>query len=169
MAFKVLCTSLLALGLCMSFATIKAHSQTVKNRFAIQNVATGKNLRPYAAGRQDGNAIILYDHHSWRCLTWELTAVGENIFTLKNRYTFKSFEPASETSNGVTLKQQPKSKEDIQWEFIKQPDGNYRIRLRGTDFYLSITSEETNSAIILTEAAYSDKQLWHMVAQDPLL
>lgn len=39
------------------------------NTFAIQNVATGMNIRPYNAGIADEIKIIQFKHHNWECMT----------------------------------------------------------------------------------------------------
>ncbi len=41
----------------------------IKSTYAVQNVKTGKNLRPYNAGIDNGNKIVLYNHHEWKCMT----------------------------------------------------------------------------------------------------
>ena len=71
--------------------------------FAIQNVQTGKNIRPYNSGTSNGNRIVLYDHNEWKCLTYEFIHVEKNIYQLKNLYTQKTFEPSSSLQSGVSL------------------------------------------------------------------
>ncbi|HEY6915649.1 MAG TPA: hypothetical protein VI413_13320, partial [Paludibacter sp.] len=46
-----------------------AAAQTISGTYAIQNTVTGKNLRPYEAGNQNGNRIVSYNHVEWKCMT----------------------------------------------------------------------------------------------------
>ena len=71
----------------------KDETQYIKGSFAIQNVQTGKNIRPYNSGTSNGNRIILYDHNEWKCLTYEFIHVEGDFYQLKNLYTQKTFEP----------------------------------------------------------------------------
>src|SRR5512133_179114 len=68
-------------------------AQTINGTYAIQNTVTGKNLRPYEAGGQNGNRIVLYDHVEWKCMTWKFMSVGDNTYQLKNLFTSKTFQP----------------------------------------------------------------------------
>jgi hypothetical protein len=88
---------------------------------------------------------------------------------LKNLYTQKTFQPSSLPNSGVILWQQPLGRTVNQyWEFIKQPDNSSMIRLDGSDLYITITSDENNSAIVLMPKQESDNQLWRMVRQKPM-
>lgn len=88
-------------------------AQTISETYDIQNTVTGKNLRPYEAGDQNGNRIVLYDHVEWKCMTWKFISSGGNTYQLKNLFTSKSIQskemPAKE---GSTLEQQPISNTD---------------------------------------------------------
>ena len=145
--------------------------QVLKSTYAIQNVETGKNLRPYDAGSQDGNKIVLYSHVEWKCMTWEFINNQGNTYQLKNLFTSKTFQPVSKAVAGVALEQQPLKNDPSQyWEFIKQGDNSYLIKLQGTDLFITISSEKTNSAIILKPK--SDKpstQLWRLIEQHPTM
>ena len=136
--------------------------------YAIQNVQTGKNLRPYSALWFNGNRIVLYDHHEWKCLTWQFIQVEGETYQLKNLITRKTFQPSSNPESGVTLWQQPLKENSLQyWEFIKQPGETYLIRLKGTELYVTISSGETNSTIILMPKQESSSQQWKLVQQNP--
>lgn len=138
------------------------------NTYAIQNVQTGKNLRPFEASKSDGNKIILYNHHNWKCLTWEFIQIEKEVYKLKNKYTSKTFQPISKPEAGVGLWQQPLKNDSLQeWEFIEQADETYLIRLKGTELYITASSGETDSPIILIAKSDDKKQLWKKVRQTP--
>lgn len=146
-----------------------ASGQDNGSRVAIQNVATGKNLRPYNAGKQDGNRIILYSHHKWMCLTWDFQQVGDQTFKLKNRYTGKTFQVDSLPVAGSSLYQQPLRADSLQdWEFIKKAENVYNIRLKGTNLYITISSAKINSPIILQHKDSTTRQEWRLLPQNPL-
>lgn len=136
---------------------------------AIQNVETGKNLRPYEAGAKDGNRIVLYDAINWKCMTWKMEKVADNTYTLRNFFTGKTIQPSEAPLPGVSVFQQPLKKDaPQQWEFLKQPDGAYMIRLKGTELFISISSDKTNSAIVLQPDQKSKKQEWKLLEQNPI-
>jgi hypothetical protein len=140
------------------------------NTYAIQNIGTGKDIREHNAGNDDGTKIILYSHHNWECITWQLIQLEGETYLLKNLYTQKSFEPASSPQAGVSLWQQTLGGSLLQyWEFIKQPDETYLIRLKDTELYLTVTSDENDSDIVLMPKQDSDKQLWRLVRQNPVI
>lgn len=155
-----------AVGIAILSFTLR---QYTGKRYAIQNVQTGKNLRPYAAGKQDGNRLVLYDHHSWKCMTWDFKEVGTETYQLQNRYTSKSFQASIKPESNAKLCQQPLTGSGLQeWEFIKQSDEAYLIKQNCTDLYLSISSEATNSDIVLMPLQSTKAQLWRLVKQNPL-
>jgi hypothetical protein len=146
-----------------------AAAQTIDGTFAIQNTETGKNLRPYEAGNKDGNRIVLYNHVEWKCMTWRFTKTGDNTYQLKNLFTSKTFEPEENPAKSGTpiIQQSISAKGSQQWEFIKASDKSYFIRLKGTELYITASSSETNSAIILKEKQNKSLQEWRLVAQNP--
>lgn len=140
------------------------------NTYAIQNAGNGKCIRVHNAGNNDGTKIILYDHHNWECITWQLIGLEENVYLLKNLYTQKSFEPSSAPVAGVTLWQQTLGGSRSQyWEFVEQPGENYLIRLKDTELYLTATSDENDSDIILMPKQDSQSQLWKLIRQNPII
>jgi hypothetical protein len=139
------------------------------NTYAIQNVGTGKDIRVYNAGNKDGTKIILYSHNNWECMTWQFIQLEDNTYLLKNLYTQKTFEPSVSPQSGVDLWQQNLGGSRQQyWEFIKQPDETYLIRLKDTELYVTVTSGGNNSPIVLMTKQDSDNQLWKLVRQNPL-
>ena len=140
------------------------------NTYAIQNIAYGKDIRVYNAGNADETRIILYSHKNWECITWQLIGLEENVYLLKNLYTQKSFEPSSAPAVGVTLWQQTLGGSRLQyWEFLKQSDESYLIRLKDTELYLTATSDENDSDIVLMPKQDSDNQLWKLIRQNPII
>lgn len=118
------------------------------NAYAIQNVQSGKAVRVHDAGLNDGRKIISYNHQNWECITWQFIQLEENTYLLKNLYTQKTLQPSSFPKPGVTLWQQPLGGDKLQyWEFLKQPDESYLIRLKGTDLYIIDAMEELNVKI----------------------
>lgn len=135
--------------------------------YAVQNVQTGKNLRPFRAKRADGNALVLYDHWSWKCMTWEMHATDTGAFHLRNRYTGKTLQASTAPEAGTALWQQPLVGDIPAWEFLPAPVEGYWVRMQGSDLYLTISATETNAPIVLMPLAHSDAQRWRLVAQDP--
>jgi len=146
-----------------------ASAQIISGTYAIQNTKSGKNLRPYEAGSQDGNSIVLYNHVEWKCMTWNFINVEGNTYQLKNLYTSKTFQPKEvPVKTGSSLVQEPISKSALQqWEFIKTGNNSYYIRPKGTELYITALSDQTNSDIILKEKRSDDSQLWRLVEQHP--
>lgn len=160
-------TKVVALYLSFLSAVGPSNALTPSETYAIQNVQTGKNVRPFRAKKWDGNAIILYDHWSWKCMTWQLVPSDEGAYQLRNRYTGRSFSASDAPMIGGSLSQNQKDDDGPAWEFIEAPGEGYWIRLRGSDLYLTISSPETNSAIILMPLTRTDTQRWRFVPQDP--
>ena len=148
--------------------------EVISGSFAVHHIKTGKNLRPNPEVSSvkefvaDGNGIILYPHEEWKCMTWHFTQVDNKVYQLENLYTEKTFQPFSVPKAGVSIWQQPLKEDNSQyWEFIEQSDGSYLIKLSNTDLYLTISSEETNSPIILMPKQNSSDQFWELIEQYP--
>lgn len=147
----------------------KQQKQNYANTYAIQNVSTGKDIRVKNVGVKDESEIILYTHNEWECPTWEFIQLEDNTYLLKNLCTQKTFEPSSSPKQGVGLWQQSLGRSHFQyWEFIDQYDETHLIRLKDTELYLTATSDEDNSPIILMPKQESDKQLWKLIRQNPI-
>lgn len=139
-----------------------------ENTYAIQNVETGNALRPYNANIENGVNLISYPIKNWECITWEMIEIDENTFLLKDLFTEKTFQPKSEPKSGVGLWQQSLGGSKLQhWEFLKQEDENYLIRLKGTELYITISSAKTNSSVILLPKQNRKTQLWKLIKQTP--
>ncbi|WP_445216290.1 RICIN domain-containing protein [Bradyrhizobium sp. Pa8] len=145
-----------------------SHAQQAGDTYAIQNLQSGKNLRPYAAKTSDGNAIILYDHWSWKCMTWQFVRIEGNTYQLRNLHTSKTLEPSAAPAPGTTLWQQPLGGANTQnWEFIPEQGGAYLIKLKGAPLFITASSPETNSPIVLLPRQNSSSQRWRLIEQNP--
>lgn len=148
--------------------TIGANAQNIKGSFAIQNIQTGKDLRPRDPRYIDNIKLILYEHHNWKCLTWSFNQIDKENYQLKNLYSGNTFQPKSKPISGATLWHLPIQSDSLQyWEFIPQPNNTYLIRQKNTELYLTITSKTNNSDIILMPKQNSDTQLWRLIEQNP--
>lgn len=139
-----------------------------ENTYAIQNVASGTAIRPYNAQTENGNQIIGYSLKEWECVTWEMIDLGENTFLLKNLFTEKTFQPKTEPKAGVELWQQSMGGTALQyWEFLKQKDGLYKIRLKNINLLITVSSNEVNAPLILMPDSNSETQFWKLKKQNP--
>jgi hypothetical protein len=99
-----------------------------------------------------------------------LIELEENTFLLKNLYTQKTFQPASAPQSSVGLWQQTLGGSPLQyWEFLKQSDETYLIRLKNTELYITTTSDENDSELILMPLQHSDSQKWRLIRQNPII
>ena len=118
---------LLAIVAVITLAIVFVNAQTISGTYAIQNTVTNKNLRPYDAGNQNGNRIVLYNHVEWKCMTWQFIKLADNTYQLKNLFTSKTFQAKDLTDKkGSSLEQQPLANASLQqWEFIKKVENNF--------------------------------------------
>ena len=146
-----------------------ASAQIISGTYAIQNIVTNKNLRPYDAGNQNGNRIVSYNHEVWKCMTWEFKHISDSTYQLKNLFTSKSFQGIDNPAKqGTKLEQQPLSGAATQsWTFVRIAKNTYNICLKGTGLYITATSSDTNSDIILQGKQKKALQSWRLVAQNP--
>lgn len=167
---SIVAVVLLAFIVVISFRVRKDIKKKLQfeNTFAIQNVETGNALRPKGANYESGVEIIAYPLKNWECITWEMIEIDTNTYLLKDLFTEKTFQPKSEPKEGVGLWQQSMGGTKLQyWEFIKQTDNTYLIRLKGTELYITTSSNEIDSPIILMPKQDSKTQLWKLVRQTP--
>ena len=161
---------LLAIFLVPAFSVF---SQQIKGHYAIKNVQTGMLLRVMDAHSENGTPLVAYGPENWKCMTWEFNTTGSNVYQLQNLLTGKTFEPSEKPDAGVTLVEEPigNSTSYQQYEFIKDRDNKYLIRLRGTNLYLAPQDKKgsTNSAIILAARTNSPEQLWEIYSQNPTM
>jgi hypothetical protein len=102
-------------------------------------------------------------------MTWEFRQVKDNTYQLKNLFTSKTFQAKDAPAKaGSALEQQPLATTDAQqWEFIKTANNTYLVRLKGTGLYITASSAQTNSDIVLQPEKKEALQQWRLVAQNP--
>lgn len=138
------------------------------NTYAIQNIGTGNCIRPYNAGIDNQTKIISYTHKNWECITWELIGIDSNTFLLKNLYSQKTFQPSSRPESGVGLWQQSMGGTPLQyWEFLKQANDIYLIRLKETELYLTVNAQDNNTPVVLMPKQETHNQQWKLIRQNP--
>ncbi len=94
--------------------------------------------------------------------------LDDNTFLLKNLFTEKTFQPKSEPKEGVELWQQSLGGTPLQyWEFLKQADGTYKIRLKNTDLFITVSTNEVNAPLVLMRDNNSNNQRWKLIRQTP--
>ena len=149
--------------LLLSVFQVMAQKKEVKG-YQVENKKSGLLLRPYEANGAEGIPIVVYEKYAWRCLTWELTPVGSNLYTLRNYFTGKTFK-ASGTANGSGMEQVRinDSLSNQQWEFIPEENGYYRIQVPGTEKVLTVDGEGVNEKVKLMPWKRSDGQLWRLL------
>lgn len=151
------------------FACAGASFGQISGTNAIINAETGLSIRPFEARTSDGNKIVMFKSIEWKCMTWSFESLGGNTYALKNVFTGKTFRPVQPAKAGQTLEQTPYNTSDASthWEFIPS-GGNYKIRLKGTELYLtSANNRSSNAALTLEESTDSKLQLWKLKAQSP--
>ncbi|WP_310603407.1 RICIN domain-containing protein [Anaerosporobacter sp.] len=140
------------------------------NTFAIQNKKTGMDIRPFNAGIGDEVKIIQYKHHNWECMTWQFIKLEDGSYLLKNLYTHKTFQSSSALESGVTLWQQPLEANKFQyWEFLRQSEDEYLIRLKDSELYVTVSDDKNNSSIILMPMQNKLEQHWKLIEQHPTM
>src|ERR1700712_2665688 len=148
-----------------------AFSQNIKGHYAIKNVKTGMLLRVRDAHSENGTPLVAYNAENWKCMTWEFNTTGVHVYQLQNLLTGKTFQPSSTASAGVPLVEESMGNGSSaqQYEFIKDKDDSYLIRLKGTNWYVTPEDKNgsTNSAIILAAKTDTPDQLWQIYKQDP--
>lgn len=138
------------------------------NTYAIQNVQTGMDIRLFNAGWKDGTQIVQYKHHNWECMTWQMIKLTDGSYLLKNLYSDKTFQPERDAAEGVGLILHPLEANDGQyWEFIEAVNDSWYIRLKGTELYVTPSSEENNAKLILEPLTETEFFRWTLIEQHP--
>ncbi len=149
-------------------------AQAISGDYALKNVHTGKYVRIKDANSADGTPIVAYSPVEWKCVTWHFEpADAAGAYTLKNLFSGKTLVPVKgQAQPGTALEELPLTGQTIQqYELIAAGSGQYWIRLKGTQLYLSPADPKgaTNSAIILQPKQTGDLQLWTLVEQHPTM
>lgn len=149
-----------------------AFPPSIRGHYAIKNVQTGLLLRVQDAHKADGTPIVAYSPVNWKCVTWDFLHVEGDTYQLRNLFTSKTLQPESGKScEGANLEQQPlvTSQANQEYEFISAGKDTYRIKLKGSDLYITPVDAKgsVNSRIILAKKSNSQAQLWTIYEQDP--
>lgn len=156
----------------MSLLGEGSFAQVIQGKYAIKNVKTGLLLRPEEARGANGTTIVGYSPVNWKCMTWNFLHVEGETYQLGNLFTSKTLQPENKSlAEGARLEQQPLQTGQAaqEFDFIPVSAGKYRIRLKGTDLYLtpSDTTGTVNTAIVLAKKREAPDQLWTIYAQNP--
>ncbi|SFD25008.1 RICIN domain-containing protein [Spirosoma endophyticum] len=147
-------------------------AQTIKGHYAIKNTQTGLLLRVQDAKKANGTPIVAYSPVNWKCVTWDFMHIEGDTYQLRNLFTSKTLQPEdSAPGDGINLEQQPlvTAQTNQEYEFIPTGKATYRIKLKGTDLYITPSDSKgsVNSRITLAKKADSKAQLWTIYEQDP--
>lgn len=164
----------LLLFLWVGLCTTDTQAQVIKGTYAIKNSQTGMVLRVQDARKANGTPIVSYSPVNWKCVTWDFQHVDGNTYQLRNLFTGKTLQPAATSPTaGVSLEQQPLTQLQTNqaYEFLPAGKDSYRIRLKGTDLYITPTEgdEAVNSKVILTRKTTSNNQVWSIYQQEPTM
>lgn len=162
--FAAVASLLLAAGL---FIGGRLQPYDGEETFAIQNVETGKNIRPKGGRSFEGNSIVVYNLHKWACLTWRFVQASDGSVLLANVYSKKMLGVSGQAAPGTTLAQYARSSSSVSWDIDEHADGSVLIRLHGTQLYVTATSGEINSAVVLAPPNGSNLQNWRLIKQKP--
>lgn len=100
---------------------------------------------------------------------FQFIQLEQDTYLLKNLYTQKTFQPSASPKPGIALWQQTLGGNSLQyWEFIKQSGEIYQIRLKGTELFITVSSDQNDSAIILMPKQNSPDQQWRLIEQHPI-
>eukprot|EP01035_Chromulina_nebulosa_P001153 gene1153-1557_t len=166
---KKLITSFCAVAFIL-MATV-SFGQVIKGTYAIKNMQTGLLLRIKDANTANGTPLVAYHPVNWKCMTWNFNHVQGQTYQLKNLFSSKTFQPKTAAVEGVALEEQPliNKQASQQYEFILIEKNVYKIKLKGTELYVtpSDTKGSDNSQIILAAKQDGKAQQWTIYEQNP--
>ncbi len=163
-------TKMILLFFTLGITQVTLIAQKLNSSYAIQNVNTGQNLRPYEAMSANGNKIVMYNHKVWMCMTWNFNHISGNTYTIQNQYTSKTFQAADQPARAgsILIQQTVSNKDEQHWEFIPVSENRFIIRLIGTDLYITAAGNENNSSVTLQQRKENDPlQVWCLIEQHP--
>ena len=138
--------------------------KSIKNSYMIQNVDTKLIIRPLNAGIENGVEIIQYRPKNWDCTTWEFIEIEKNKYFLKNLWTHKGFE---KKDDGSLIQNELGGKN--QHYILEKSENGVRIKLAGSNLYITASDNKVNSKLVLKKWRASEKQLWILVRQNPIV
>lgn len=134
--------------------------------FQLENKATSLLLRPRDANDADGTQIVVYPKYAWRCLTWDIIPAGyANIFTVRNYFTNKTFQPtAGIIENAPVLQAAIRPGATLQqWDFVKVEGDYYKITAHGSDLAMTVEGAGSNAKVVLKKWSRSPAQMWKLL------
>ena len=154
------------------FIAAACPAQVIKGTYAIKNTQTNLVLRVQDAKKANGTPIVSYSPVNWKCVTWDFNHVEGETYQLRNLFTNKTLQPSASTlTAGTSLEQQPlvALQTNQEYEFIPAGKDSYRIRLKGTDLYITPSEADggTNSKVILAKKSDQKNQIWTIYPQNP--
>jgi hypothetical protein len=153
--------------------TVVASAQTIEGAYAIKNAQTGMLLRIKDANGANGTPLVAYYPENWKCMTWDFEHIDGDTYELKNLLSGKTFKPNGEITPGVALQEQPLSAQtnEQQYTFELVSKNIYRIKLKGTELYVTSSTEKESidSQIILSAKSNSKTQQWTIYQQSPTM
>jgi hypothetical protein len=153
------------------FVTTVSFGQIIKGTYAIKNMQTGLLLRVKDANIANGTPLVAYHPVNWKCMTWNFNHIEGQTYQLRNLFTDKTFQPQTTAVEGVVLEEQPiiAKKATQLYEFIPVGQNVYKIKLKGTDLYLTPSDAKgaDNSAIVLVGQKEGKVQQWTIYEQNP--
>jgi hypothetical protein len=164
--FKILISGFLLSGMLLCILQQGIAQEFKGGAFQIENKATRLLLRPKDANNADGTQMVVYPKYDWRCLTWDITAAGyANIFTFRNYFTNKTFQPgAGITENTPVLQAAMRPGASLQqWDFVKVEGDYYKIVAHGSALVMTVEGTGTNAKVILKKWDRSPAQLWRLL------
>lgn len=155
------------------FSCLSAGAQVITGNYAIKNLQTGMLLRIKDANGTDGTPLVAYYPENWKCMTWDFKHIDSNVYQLRNLFTSKTFQAAGAAVQNAPLNEQPLvAGKDIQeYEFEASGNNTYRIKLKGTELYITPSDKKSseNSPIILAAKTDEKYQQWSIYPQSPTM
>ncbi len=106
-------------------------------------------------------------------MTWQFQPTPAGAYILKNLLSGKTLQPQnSDAKPGTALEERPLNDQKPQeYELLVADKDRYRVRLKGTDLYLTPSDARgtTNSAITLQPEQPGDLQEWTLIEQHPTM
>ncbi|QDK80280.1 ricin-type beta-trefoil lectin domain protein [Spirosoma sp. KCTC 42546] len=160
---------LIVIGL--TVLTKASFAQVIRGTYAIKNTQTGLVLRVQDARKANGTPIVSYSPVNWKCVTWDFNHVEGETYQLRNLFTNKTLQPIAATpTEGISLEQQPlvSLQANQEYEFLRTGKDTYRIKLKGSDLYLTPSDAGTvNAKVVLAKKTAGANQVWTIYPQDP--
>lgn len=104
-------------------------------------------------------------------MTWNFIHIEGNVYKLQNLLTHKTFQPINDSNTSTELEQQSFDSGSLnqQYEFESIDKNNYRIKLKGTELYITPADDKgtVNSKIVLAKKVKAKYQFWSIYKRSP--